>query len=1330
MDENEVLDWDEDEEQAQDPRVEDDADGVSLGSASDEENDVQPSTTAAEERRDLPATDAGRGVANGGTPQVALDSQANESGHHSKSEDTSTPHSGTSMQRRDPDNYGYSDSASPAAKSSRKKSRRPRDPPPSILPKVMHTLPAKPVASNPASYLAPSHPSLIEATAMSQAKGKNGPPASSSSSHTTSGDPPPRTSGPKPPSSNNTAPETSLPPGWEVRHSRSNEAVYYYNIRTYESTWTKPGLERSESSQSQDKSALTFEDRHYRPGGVEDTAGTSGHGRSDVDTAPARKGRAPRPREADTWFGPSGLHNDEHDDGGASDVPQRGRDAPRARRGRRSQSPPSPRRERDGDLDPRGSNRQHDRMRNTNSDKDIGYDDRASDSGRLTTYGHDLHHSDRHWAPGDDLRLHSRTGYDDSRKSQSKSGRYPPEPPQGSSSSQAHERRDYDRAEPSSHDRAREERKRDKLSPVASRGRDIEPRDHRYTQNSLPSAIRHRSRSPPPHLHVTTGGLPPNNSATPSLSASTSGRRNKPSRFAQPNTAPVLEDQDDWVPDEFKPTDKNGRHAQESPARSRRERSRDSERGRDMDTDRDFVDRPTPRRDAEERRETRRARSSSPVATPRSPELSPSASRPKRQPLPPQRMRFREMTSGNGGRPSSSAVDPVTRDPPPHRERARVSKFGPPLTTPTSSRMEIDSAVTPSAPRAFDTMEPLPPSGPRGRSRSRSFDGSRRVPRGRNRSRTRSRSRPRSRSREREREAVISREKERERDRDRERERERERDRDRERERDRDRDREREREKSSKRAGDGPVDLPRGPRAMEHPPAGDDRRGLMAPPPHLPSAPPVAPAPRGGRGGKGRGRRAREQGTGTNNIPVGVRGGTGDAHEGGGAPPPRYPQHDNSATSAPPKGLSGGNTIPLKNARSRGYGNGGRAEEDYMEPPRSPSRSRSRSPPRASVRDLPVRHEDMEVDRGRSTGTRRHSYTESRYDDNPPPKARSRSTSRRRGHRTPTLSPSPPRYRERERAYGREVPGRRERAATPPRERAATPPPSSREPSHTSPYDDRGYDRGTDRWPRRNGDSVEDVRSSRNGGEREREVERERGAAEDGPDTKQNGFKAPMQHPLPMNPMLLRIGPTTTSSTHHPRQPQYRDRTLSPGPSDSASISRDRDRPSFRGLSEIGEPPVARQSKPPVKIRRPPPLAKEMSSSSSSGLREDARLPQHVPMAVDEPDHLRASRPHNARRGGSLLDRLSGGVSSPVEENVIPSLRDRVLVPSKRDRSEDVHMENEDHYRGNEGDWDGADEAGGRGASGSYDAGGTGKRRRPNRSGGGRKSRRSNKIPV
>ncbi|KAH7882326.1 hypothetical protein F5I97DRAFT_1794177, partial [Phlebopus sp. FC_14] len=84
--------------------------------------------------------------------------------------------------------------------------------------KLMHALPPKPVVSS-VPFVHPSHPSIIEATAMasrSDRDKRNG--GSKSIIHDS--DP--------------------LPPGWEIRHPRSGHGIYYYNVRTEESTWTRP----------------------------------------------------------------------------------------------------------------------------------------------------------------------------------------------------------------------------------------------------------------------------------------------------------------------------------------------------------------------------------------------------------------------------------------------------------------------------------------------------------------------------------------------------------------------------------------------------------------------------------------------------------------------------------------------------------------------------------------------------------------------------------------------------------------------------------------------------------------------------------------------------------------------------------------------------------------------------------------------------------------------------------------------------------------------------------------------------------------------------------
>lgn len=154
------------------------------------------------------------------------------------------------------------------------------------LGKMTHSLPPKPVSST-IPFMQPAHPSsIIEATAMSlhrdkKSNGSIGKPISPGDA----GD--------------------SLPPDWEAKHSRSGGGVYYYNLKTHQSTWTRPvsgskspikdkDRGRTQTSESRpsirsgnnspsrpsdqlkpshsgeepqvSSTALSYDDRHYRPG--------------------------------------------------------------------------------------------------------------------------------------------------------------------------------------------------------------------------------------------------------------------------------------------------------------------------------------------------------------------------------------------------------------------------------------------------------------------------------------------------------------------------------------------------------------------------------------------------------------------------------------------------------------------------------------------------------------------------------------------------------------------------------------------------------------------------------------------------------------------------------------------------------------------------------------------------------------------------------------------------------------------------------------------------------------------------------------------------------
>lgn len=138
---------------------------------------------------------------------------------------------------------------------------------------LVHALPPKPVTST-VPFVHPSHPSIIEATAMASRADRdkrNG--TGSQASPYDHNDP--------------------LPSGWELKYPRSGRGVYYYNIHTHESTWTRPTApaireKRGEWSDRRDdpldnplstrnenliprvgraeSGDMSYNDRHYRPG--------------------------------------------------------------------------------------------------------------------------------------------------------------------------------------------------------------------------------------------------------------------------------------------------------------------------------------------------------------------------------------------------------------------------------------------------------------------------------------------------------------------------------------------------------------------------------------------------------------------------------------------------------------------------------------------------------------------------------------------------------------------------------------------------------------------------------------------------------------------------------------------------------------------------------------------------------------------------------------------------------------------------------------------------------------------------------------------------------
>lgn len=271
---NEVLDWgNEDDEQQYEQRVhnqqtgdgvaeEAEEDAVSLGGDEDDtEHYYAYKSTQPDERPAPSSKPVSSHQQQQQTPNSAPVSQASN-------RDLQREHSGGSVKTHT--HVQYSPHHSPKRRSQ-------------SFGKMTHSLPPKPIVSA-VPFLQPTHSSsIIEATAMSvHREKKNGKPISSADA------------------------VDALPPDWEVKQPRSGGGgVYYYNVRTHQSTWTRPvsggrspakdkerprtltGESRPRSGNSSpvrasellkpyhsgrseeppvSQSALSYDDRHYRPG--------------------------------------------------------------------------------------------------------------------------------------------------------------------------------------------------------------------------------------------------------------------------------------------------------------------------------------------------------------------------------------------------------------------------------------------------------------------------------------------------------------------------------------------------------------------------------------------------------------------------------------------------------------------------------------------------------------------------------------------------------------------------------------------------------------------------------------------------------------------------------------------------------------------------------------------------------------------------------------------------------------------------------------------------------------------------------------------------------
>lgn len=257
-DETEVLDWGNEEEDRgtseQDPSVaaEDAEDAVSLGGDEDDEFlTYQPRVSQGASQRTQ-------------SPSKAVN-------HSEKTQETSV--FGANARGKAPEHDRPKTPARPPQETQMVPESSPALNRQLSFGKLTHALPPKPIVSS-VPFMHPSHPSIIEATAMAarvDRDKKNGIVAVTKPTTFESGD--------------------ILPPDWEVRHPRNGRGVYYYNSRTKESTWTRPGSspparDRRAADETRDivvvsktddsltsrigrsdaGTILSYDDRHYRPG--------------------------------------------------------------------------------------------------------------------------------------------------------------------------------------------------------------------------------------------------------------------------------------------------------------------------------------------------------------------------------------------------------------------------------------------------------------------------------------------------------------------------------------------------------------------------------------------------------------------------------------------------------------------------------------------------------------------------------------------------------------------------------------------------------------------------------------------------------------------------------------------------------------------------------------------------------------------------------------------------------------------------------------------------------------------------------------------------------
>ncbi|KAF8804630.1 hypothetical protein BYT27DRAFT_7259107 [Phlegmacium glaucopus] len=122
--------------------------------------------------------------------------------------------------------------------------------------RLTHALPPKPVTSKVPPYLPPSHPSIVEATSMIISPRAGGRETKKNNGV----------------SSGTSIPSTAdeLPHNWECREARNGGGKYYYNKETHQSTWEKPvssipSASTHTESRSRRRRSLSTGRRHRTP---------------------------------------------------------------------------------------------------------------------------------------------------------------------------------------------------------------------------------------------------------------------------------------------------------------------------------------------------------------------------------------------------------------------------------------------------------------------------------------------------------------------------------------------------------------------------------------------------------------------------------------------------------------------------------------------------------------------------------------------------------------------------------------------------------------------------------------------------------------------------------------------------------------------------------------------------------------------------------------------------------------------------------------------------------------------------------------------------------